>query len=195
MQSSSAEMGSSSVAGVTAPGDTNGKIDVNEKICQDLASVEEKISLCHEMLRDSKGEISKSNEALLSIIGFLEACSPRMVELVQAGTSGSQNILSEETLGKCFAVHDSLGQTLKDLDNVEKWAKDEKESSTSVAAKAPPPNESDSEDLLGLNAPPTETASTAPTVGGKTTGLNDDDPFNAFITERTKSNSENKTDL
>ncbi len=194
MQSSTAD--SKSLAGVTAPGDTNGKIDVNEKICQDLDSVEEKITLCHAMLRDSKGEISKSNEALLSIIGFLEACSPRMVELVQAGTSGSHNILSEDTLGKCFAVHDSLSQTLKDLDNVEKWTKDEKESSAPVAAKAAAAKETDSEDLLGLDAPPTDSASATPAVGGKTTGLNDDDdPFNAFISERAKSNNENnKTD-
>lgn len=161
--------------------------DPNAKICKDLETVEEKISLCHAMLMDTKGEISKTNEALLGVIGFLEACAPRMVELVQTGTSGS-NILQEETIEKCFQVHDLLNQTLNDMDDPQKWQLE----TTTVASK-PAANDADLDDLLGIESSPTNLKKEISTTG-KTTGLNDedDDPFNTFVNDRVKANPDSK---
>lgn len=55
------------------------------------------------MLPQSSG-IDK-DEALSEVVGFLEACRPRMVDLVEAGIGGS---LGEDTFNKCLQVpHDS----------------------------------------------------------------------------------------
>jgi len=173
--------------------------DPNVKISNDLETVEEKISLCHAMLHDSKGEILNTNEALRGVIGFLEACAPRMVELVQAGTSGTNTmIIPEETLEKCFQVHDRLNQTLHDMNDPEKWQRHE----TSVVASKPAAaaassNDLDLIDFLALDSSTSNLKKEAPTTNsGKTTGLNDDDddddPFNCFVNDRLKTNPDSK---
>ena len=54
-----------------------------------------------------------ANEALLTVIGFLEACVPRMVELIEAAAQGA---LSPETFEECFVVNDKLTNALADAD-------------------------------------------------------------------------------
>lgn len=83
----------------------------DEKVKRDLETVQEKIKLAASMLEplNSSAEVD-SNEALLSVIGFLEACLPRVRELVEAGMGGA---LQENTLIKCLAINDNLLQVLE----------------------------------------------------------------------------------
>ena len=90
-----------------ADGDAEGDAELR-KLESDLVVVVEKIKLCREMLPESPG--IESDEVLAEIVGFLEACKPRVVELVEAGMNG---VLSEETLGKCLAINDALIRTLE----------------------------------------------------------------------------------
>lgn len=61
--------------------------------------VKDKITLCRQMLPESAGV--EKDEALSEVLGFLEACRPRMVDLVEAGVGGA---LGEETFEKCLQV-------------------------------------------------------------------------------------------
>ena len=61
--------------------------------------VKDKIILCRQMLPESAG-VGK-DEALSEVVGFLEACRPRMVDLIEAGIGGG---LGEDTFAKCLQV-------------------------------------------------------------------------------------------
>jgi hypothetical protein len=165
---------------------------VDSKILADLSVLADKMDLCDSMLRPGGGDPAPSvrrDEAILSVIGFLEACSPRMVELVQAAAIGA---LSEHVLMQCLEVNDRLTRTLADIDTV---ALTETPAST-TAASVPPKDPY--EDLLfaddSTNNDEPEIA-----VGVKSTGesseLFDDDAvptftksedaFDSFFNERT----------
>lgn len=95
-------------------------IDADRKILADLDVLLEKMDLCDAHLRPSGGKLTaepvyKSDECL-SVIGFLEACAPRMVELVEAAAQGA---VSETVLEKCLLVNDRLTTVLSDIDAVE----------------------------------------------------------------------------
>ncbi|GMH55477.1 hypothetical protein TL16_g08582 [Triparma laevis f. inornata] len=79
----------------------------NKKVATDLASLNERISLCADM----QTHVSSSDEALLAVIGFLEACAPRVQQLIQAGAEG---VLGEDTFMKCLEVNDRLVAILSD---------------------------------------------------------------------------------
>eukprot|EP00518_Triparma_eleuthera_P010701 CAMPEP_0182488260 /NCGR_PEP_ID=MMETSP1319-20130603/48318_1 /TAXON_ID=172717 /ORGANISM="Bolidomonas pacifica, Strain RCC208" /LENGTH=227 /DNA_ID=CAMNT_0024690387 /DNA_START=88 /DNA_END=771 /DNA_ORIENTATION=+ len=81
----------------------------DSKVSADLESLSDRISLCSEMQK----EASSDDEALLAVIGFLEACAPRVHALIQAGAEG---ILSEDTFMKCLEVNDKLLAILSDSD-------------------------------------------------------------------------------
>lgn len=87
------------------------------KILSDLAIVIEKINLCTDMLRPltSSSEVDR-DESLLAVIGFLEACVPRVRELVEAGMTGA---LAEDTVVKCLTVNDSLCNVLELVEHPE----------------------------------------------------------------------------
>ncbi|CAN0339365.1 unnamed protein product [Ectocarpus sp. 12 AP-2014] len=78
-----------------------------EKLEEDLQMVKDKITLCREMLPESAG-VDK-DPALSEVVGFLEACRPRMVDLVEAGVGGA---LGEDTFAKCLQINDALLRTL-----------------------------------------------------------------------------------
>jgi hypothetical protein len=106
---------------------------VDDKITADLDIVIEKMDLLHQMIKpgaDSPTPSVKNHEALLAVIGFLEACAPRMVELVEAAAQG---LLSGHVLEKCLAVNDRL---LKQLQEIDTLALTETAAST-TAASAP----------------------------------------------------------
>mmetsp|Transcript_13762 Transcript_13762/g.32008 ORF Transcript_13762/g.32008 Transcript_13762/m.32008 type:complete len:218 (-) Transcript_13762:829-1482(-) len=152
----------------TTTGETPDQKTVDAKILSDLDLVKEKMDLCESMLRPGDGSPApslKTNEALLGVIGFLEACAPRMVELVEAGSQGA---LSESVLMECLNVNDRLLKILSDIDT---YAFTETPASTTAASA--PKTEDKVEDLLldtpNANPPP------APSQGGKTTGQ--EDPF------------------
>ena len=91
---------------------------VDNKVLADLDQLVEKMDLCDSMLRPGGGDPAPSvqkDEALLSVIGFLEACAPRMVELVEAAAVGA---VSEHVLMKCLEVNDRLSKSLADIDTV-----------------------------------------------------------------------------
>jgi hypothetical protein len=88
------------------------------KVLQDLSTVIEKINLCTTMLHPlNSTEQVDQDESLLTIIGFLEACVPRVRELIEAGMTGA---LKEDTVVKCLAVNDSLCQVLEFVEHPEK---------------------------------------------------------------------------
>ncbi|CAM9649689.1 unnamed protein product [Ectocarpus fasciculatus] len=78
-----------------------------EKLEEDLQMVKDKITLCREMLPESAG-VDK-DPAMSEVVGFLEACRPRMVDLVEAGVGGA---LGEDTFAKCLQINDALLRTL-----------------------------------------------------------------------------------
>ena len=143
---------------------------VDQKILSDLEVVVEKMDLCDSMLRPGGGEPAHSvqkDETLMAVIGFLEACAPRMVELVEAAAQGA---LSEQVLMKCLEVNDRLTKILSDIDTV---ALTETSAST-TAASAPPPKDP-FEEFLGDSSSGHQNESGGANVGGKSTG--EDDPF------------------
>ncbi len=76
-------------------------------VLTDLSTLSDRLTLCSEMLVASPSP--SSDEALLSVLGFLEACAPRLLDLIDAGASG---VLEEETLMRCLAVNDALTSLL-----------------------------------------------------------------------------------
>ena len=88
----------------------------DQKILKDLSTLTEQISLCKTLMSNlAPGESIESSDALLTVIGFLEACVPRMVELIEAGSAGAFDD-GDGTLVKCLEVNDELVNILKDVD-------------------------------------------------------------------------------
>jgi hypothetical protein len=77
------------------------------KLAGDLAALQEKVKLCREMLPGSPGVAR--DETLADVVGFLEACQPRMVELVEAGLQG---LLGEDLLMTTLQLNDDLAAVL-----------------------------------------------------------------------------------
>ncbi len=76
-------------------------------VLYDLSALSERLTLASDMLVNSSSPAT--DEALLAVIGFLEACAPRLLDLIDAGASG---VLEEETLMKCLSVNDALTSLL-----------------------------------------------------------------------------------
>jgi hypothetical protein len=91
-------------------------IDPDVKILQDLLTLSEQIALCQSMLANRGQNDSDNSEALLTVIGFLEACAPRMLELIEIAAQGG-GALKDETFEECLVVNDKLTSVLADLDN------------------------------------------------------------------------------
>lgn len=150
---------------------TNDNTTVDAKITADLNVLKEKMELCETMLRPLDGSPApslKNNETMLTVVGFLEACAPRMVQLVEVGAQGNAG-MSESVLMECLSVNDALQKLLAD---VETLAETETTASTTAASAPTSSVEDDLDDLLLDDGP---AAKPAPASGGKTTG--DDDPF------------------
>lgn len=84
-------------------------MNINTKIHNDLQIVVDKMNGCETLLQTSSG----ATQELLAVVGFLEACQPRMVELVEAAAQGA---LSEHVLMECLDVNDRLTNILNDVD-------------------------------------------------------------------------------
>ena len=87
--------------------DTTDAADIM-KLREDLHALSEKIKLCKEMLPESPG--IEQDETLAEVVGFLEACQPRMVDLIEAGMQG---MLGEELFSFALHVNDDLNKTLE----------------------------------------------------------------------------------
>lgn len=138
------------------------------KILSDLSTLTEKMDLCHSMMNPGAADpkLSLQSEAMLAVIGFLEACAPRMVELVEAAATG---VLSEEVFAECLSANDRLQKLLSDVDTA---AMTETTASTTAASAPAAEGLTDQmEDLLLGD----EAAAPAHAAGGKTTGDEDED--------------------
>jgi hypothetical protein len=78
------------------------------KLRADLSEVVDKVRLCRDMLPAAGAGVDR-DDALLDVLGFLEACSTRIHELIEAGTVG---LLEEDLLEICLKVNDALHRTL-----------------------------------------------------------------------------------
>lgn len=139
------------------------------------------------------------SEAMLAVVGFLEASAPRMVELVEAAATGA---LSEEVFAECLSANDRLQKLLTDVDTAA--LTETSASTTAASAPAKESLEGQFDDLFLDNTTnaTAEAASTTPAVDGKSTGEEDlfldtkqppsaaaaadtsDDDFDAFFAER-----------
>lgn len=77
------------------------------RLQRDMLSVMDKVKLCREMLLESPG--IEADEALAEVVGFLEACKDRMVDIIEAGTQG---LLGEDLFSQCLRVNDAISKTL-----------------------------------------------------------------------------------
>jgi hypothetical protein len=110
----------------------SGMDTVDTKIMADLDMLMEKMDLCDAMIlkpsSDSPAPSVRTDEACQSVIGFLEACAPRMVELVEAAAQGA---VTDMVLMKALEVNDRLTKQLADIDTT---ALTETPASTTAAA-------------------------------------------------------------
>lgn len=128
------------------------------------------MDLCDSMLNPG-GDAPKlsvnTSEAMLAVIGFLEACAPRMIELVEAAASGA---LSEATFEEVLICNDRLQKQLSDIET----AALTESTATTTAASAAPTNDltAQFDDLLlgPMDDPSSASFSAAPMVGMKSTG-------------------------
>lgn len=79
----------------------------------DLSTLSDQISLCQSMLSATTMS-SPLDEALLTVIGYLEACVPRMIDLIEAAANGA---LKETTFEECLLMNDKLTNVLFDVEN------------------------------------------------------------------------------
>ena len=99
----------------------------DQKILNDLNILTEKMDQCQTQLNEQKmghSNVFSTTNELYNIVGFLEACAPRMVELVEfcatqplSGDAATAP-LSDSVLMKALEVNDQLIKTLSDLDQV-----------------------------------------------------------------------------
>jgi hypothetical protein len=110
-------------------------VNPNTKIMKDLGVLKEKMDLCESMLHPGAGSPKLSvhtSDAMLAVIGFLEACAPRMIELVEAASM--TGVLTETVFEETLQCNDRL---LKLLSDIETAALTETPAETTVAAAAP----------------------------------------------------------
>jgi len=145
----------------------------DSKIRNDLSVVQEKLDLCQGILSPPAGQVVpslKNNDELDTLIKWLDACKPRLMELV-ANASEQSGLLSEAVIGECLAKHDQLEQLQA---KIETMRLTETTASTTVASAA---TAATNEDLLLEETTP----AIQPTKS--------DDEFDAFFQGRAKVDS------
>jgi len=158
--------------------DQDSESNPDSKVMADLDTLSDQIKLCNEMLKEQGGRVDFQNDAFLGVIGFLEACAPRMVELVEAATQG---VLRESTLEKCLEINDRLLKVLSDCDNESKGSNTSSgiasaPAAAPVAAAVASSNlDVDLDDLLLDDTP--EYKKSAKSGPGAYTGATKSDPF------------------
>lgn len=165
----------------------------DDKIMKDLKVVKEKMELCDGLLHPGAGAPAPSllnDHELLTVVGFLEACQPRMVELVEVAAQGA---LKEAAFMECLSVNDRLTKLLSDVDTA---ALTETTASTTAAAAS---KEDVLSDLL-------QSSTAIESHGNTTAATNDlkappdsvpaaaksDDEFDSFFNERTGGKTESE---
>mmetsp|Transcript_10049 Transcript_10049/g.14162 ORF Transcript_10049/g.14162 Transcript_10049/m.14162 type:complete len:388 (+) Transcript_10049:25-1188(+) len=94
-----------------SPGESNAPLNPAQEMIKlkvDLVCVREKAELCQEILQHSPGV--EHDEVLWELVGFLEACQPRLLALIQSGSSG---ILEPVVMEACLKLNDYIFKTLE----------------------------------------------------------------------------------
>ena len=155
------------------------------------------MDLCQSMLNPGAGypNLSMQSEAVMAVVGFLEACAPRMVELVECAATGA---LSEEVFAECLGTNDRLQKLLSDVETA--VMTETPASTTAAAAVGSSTPSATTDDVTGqLDDLFLGDFSIGPApTGGKTTGeveddakaaavsgTSSDDEFDAFFAGRT----------
>jgi len=76
------------------------------KLRADFGAVTEKVTLYCELIAAG---VSRDDETVVTLVGFLDACAERLKEVIEAGTQGQ---LPEELFALCLKVNDVVLQTL-----------------------------------------------------------------------------------
>mmetsp|Transcript_18035 Transcript_18035/g.44562 ORF Transcript_18035/g.44562 Transcript_18035/m.44562 type:complete len:176 (+) Transcript_18035:65-592(+) len=156
----------------------------DSKIRKDLETVQEKMDLCTSMLHPGAAtpSFSTENTTMMNVVGFLEACVPRMVELVEVAAMGA---VSEEVLMECLQKNDALQKLLADIDTA---AMTETSASTTTASAAGPSVSDQLDDLLlddGGAAAANFTIGDDDEDDDQKPPAKSDDEFDSFFAERT----------
>eukprot|EP00531_Pseudo-nitzschia_arenysensis_P013319 CAMPEP_0116133890 /NCGR_PEP_ID=MMETSP0329-20121206/10355_1 /TAXON_ID=697910 /ORGANISM="Pseudo-nitzschia arenysensis, Strain B593" /LENGTH=194 /DNA_ID=CAMNT_0003628567 /DNA_START=154 /DNA_END=738 /DNA_ORIENTATION=- len=189
-------------------------MQADTKISNDLAVLKEKMNLLDSMIHPTDSSAPKlsvkTNDAVRSVIGYLDACGPRMIELVTACMS-QDGVLSEGVFGDVLACNDRLQKLLGEVDTLlltESPASTTAASAAAAAAAAAPTSEDLTDqfgDLLLGDDNPFADDTPPPPAGAKTTGEDEEedakkpaaapaaappappaekDPFDDFFAER-----------
>uniref|UniRef100_A0A7S1BGX2 GAT domain-containing protein n=1 Tax=Corethron hystrix TaxID=216773 RepID=A0A7S1BGX2_9STRA len=142
------------------------------KVLADLKVLSEKIDLCTELLAKTPPSAVDADEVLLGVIGFLGACSPRMLDLIDAGTQG---VLTEATFERCLEVNDRLLRILSECDDPDR--------TVGPAAVAGDPDKLDLGDLV-LSEPDDTKAPEKNLLEAKKSAEDFDAEFDEFLLER-----------
>jgi hypothetical protein len=128
-----------------ASGELRATVDTTTKLLNDLKAVTDKMDKCDYLLRRGTSAASAAasasaaiqpptdpptfvvvaDAALMAVVGFLEACAPRMVELVEAlslqsstTTGSTSDAVGEEVLIQALSVNDRLTKMVADFDKM-----------------------------------------------------------------------------
>ena len=125
--------------------------EADTKISNDLAVLRSKMDLLDSMLHPTDAAAPKlsvkTNVAMRAVVGYLDACGPRMIELVTACMS-QDGILSEAVFGEVLTLNDRLQKLLTDVDT---RMLTETEASTTVASAAGAASTGNSEAVSGAD--------------------------------------------
>lgn len=158
----------------------------DEKVNADLNTLSEQIDAARALLAAPECNTASDvdgNETLLVYVGFLEACVPRMEQLVEGALGGK---VGEETLEKILLLNDRLNRTLDDCDNPSLVTVDTEGAAPAAAAAAPAAAAAsidDNFDPFGdtdLSSSATPTPAPAPA---------EDDPFASLAAAKPAANS------
>jgi hypothetical protein len=168
-------------------------LEADTKISNDLVVLKEKMDLLETMIDPpdaSSPRLSvKTDEAVRSVAGYLDACGPRMIELVTA-CSAREGVVSEAVFGEVLAQNDRLQNLLTDFD-----ARLLAETSASASVAAPSSaaeaaastaasdllTEQFGDLLLGNEDPFAEAHGSTNKAGAKTTGETSEDFDDTFF--------------
>jgi hypothetical protein len=179
---------------VSGGGTISHQSSVDAKIMADLEMLMEKCDLCESMLKpgsDSPAPSVQTDEACQSVIGFLEACAPRMVELVEAAAQGA---VSDTVLMKALEVNDRLTKQLADIDTVALTETPASTTAASASSADADELEDNLDDLLltddgGTDGDVFGDDSKKPAAASKSTGeeeaAGDNDPFGNTVLQPT----------
>mmetsp|Transcript_8622 Transcript_8622/g.24186 ORF Transcript_8622/g.24186 Transcript_8622/m.24186 type:complete len:169 (-) Transcript_8622:322-828(-) len=159
----------------------------NEKVNADLFTLSEQIDAVRALLSapdcNTASDVD-ANETLLVYVGFLEACVPRMEQLVEGALGGK---VGEETFEKILLLNDQLNRTLDDCDNPSVVTADTEGASAAAAAPAAaaPATSDDNFDPFGETDLSTPAAAPAavPAVA------DEDDPFASLVAAKPAAHS------